>query len=131
EDVTASLLTTLGLPLPPRLVGAGLYERASDRASVVAAPSIATGPARYAARLGGWLLRGELGRRPTLCALDIDPACSTDVFEQKSYAGRALWLSVFAAEQAAQKQRVSGVSEQAAELDPTTAAALTVWGVLR
>jgi arylsulfatase A-like enzyme len=131
EDITATLLATLGLPLPARLAGAGLHERASDHVPVVAQASVATAPGRYATRLGGWLLRGEFGKRPTLCALDIDPVCATDVFDQRSIAARALWLATFTAEKAAQKLRVPGIPDQPAELDPATAAALTVWGDLR
>jgi hypothetical protein len=131
EDIAATLFNSLGLPLPPRLIGAGLYERASNRVPVVASPLIATGPARYATRLGAWLLRGELGKVPALCALDIDPSCAVDVFDQRSFAARALWVSTFAFEQAAQKARVSMPAGKPAELDPATIAALTVWGDLR
>jgi hypothetical protein len=55
---------------------------------------------RYATRLGSWLLHGELGRTPKLCALDIDPACAVDLFAERT----------------------------PVDLDAETRAALTVWG---
>jgi len=81
--------------------------------------------------LGSWLLRGELGKTPTLCAVDLDPACINDVFDEKPYAARALWLSTFRAESAAFRAPGRPKEKQAAVLDPDTIAALTVWGDVR
>jgi len=92
---------------------------------------IASSPGRYSTRLGSWLLRGELGKTPSLCAVDVDPACVNDVFDEKPYAARALWLSTFRAESAAFRSTGRPKEKQAAVLDPDTIAALTVWGDVR
>ncbi|MEI9953870.1 MAG: hypothetical protein WDO74_34050 [Pseudomonadota bacterium] len=95
---------------------------------VVANALVASAPGRYSTRLGSWLLRGELGKKPTLCAIDLDPACVNDVFDERPYAARALWLSTFRAESAALRASGRPKEKQAAPLDADTIAALTVWG---
>jgi hypothetical protein len=130
-DVSATVLTALGLPVPDYFEGADLYAAAHGRVPVVTPPSVATAPGRYATRLGSWLLRGELGKIPTLCAVDVDPACVNDVFDQRTFAARALWLATFRAESAALRLTGRPKDKQAAVLDPDTISALTVWGDVR
>ena len=78
--------------------------------------------------LGSWLLHGELGRTPKLCALDIDPACAVDLFSQRSIAARATWLGTLAAESARVPAELGTAERTPVELDAETRAALTVWG---
>ena len=130
-DVSATLLSGLGIPVPDTIEGVDLYAAAHGNVAVVTPPLIASAPGRYATRLGSWLLRGELGKMPTLCAIDLDPACVNDVFDDKPYAARALWLSTFRAENAALRATGRPKEKQAAVLDPETIAALTVWGDVR
>jgi len=130
-DVTATLLTALGIPVPESVEGVDLYAAAHGMVPVVTKALVATAPGRYSTRLGSWLLRGELGKRPALCAIDLDPACVNDVFDEKPYAARALWLATFRAESAALHANGRPKERQAATLDPDTVAALTVWGDLR
>ena len=130
-DVTATLLTALGIPVPEAVEGVDLYAAAHGMVPVVSNALVASAPGRYSTRLGSWLLRGELGKKPTLCAIDLDPACVNDVFDEKPYAARALWLATFRAESAALHSSSRPKEKQAAVLDPETVAALTVWGDLR
>lgn len=130
-DVSATLLTSLGIPVPSSGEGIDLYAAAHGSVAVVTPPLIASSPGRYSTRLGSWLLRGELGKMPSLCAVDVDPACVNDVFDDKPYAARALWLSTFRAESAAFRATGRPKEKQAAVLDPETIAALTVWGDVR
>ena len=130
-DVSATILTALGIPVPESVEGVDLYAAAHGMVPVVANALVASAPGRYSTRLGPWLLRGELGKKPTLCAVDLDPACVNDVFDEKPYAARALWLATFRAESAALHATVRPKEKQAATLDPETVAALTVWGDLR
>ena len=130
-DVTATILTGLGIPVPESVEGADLYAAAHGLVPVVSNALVARAPGRYSTRLGSWLLRGELGKKPTLCAVDLDPACVNDVFDERPYAARALWLSTFRAESAAVHATLRPKEKQAAVLDPDTVAALTVWGDLR
>lgn len=130
-DVSATILTALGIPVPEAVEGVDLYAAAHGMVPVVANALVASTPGRYATRLGSWLLRGELGKKPTLCAIDLDPACVNDVFDDKPYAARALWLATFRAETAALRASGRPKEKQAAQLDPETIAALTVWGDVR
>jgi len=130
-DVSASILTALGIPVPEAVEGIDLYAAAHGMLPVVANARVASAPGRYSTRLGSWLLRGELGKKPSLCAIDLDPACVNDVFDEKPYAARALWLATFRAESAALHASGRPKERQPASLDPDTVAALTVWGDLR
>jgi len=130
-DVSATILTALGLPVPDYVEGSDLYAAAHGRVPVVTPPLVATAPGRYATRLGSWLLRGDLGKLPSLCAIDVDPACVNDVFEQRTFAARALWLATFRAESAALRVTGRPKDKQPAVLDPDTISALTVWGDVR
>jgi hypothetical protein len=130
-DVSATLLTALGIPVPESVEGLDLYAAAHGMVPVVSSALVASTPGRYSTRLGSWLLRGELGKKPSLCAVDLDPACVNDVFDERPYAARALWLSTFRAESAALHANGRPKEKQAAVLDPETVAALTVWGDLR
>ena len=130
-DVSATILASLGIPVPPAVEGSDLYAAARGSVAVVTPPLIATQAGRYATRLGSWLLRGELGKTPTLCAVDLDPACVNDVFDERPFAARALWLATFRAQSAALRATGRPKEKQPAVLDPDTIAALTVWGDIR
>ena len=130
-DVSATILTSLGIPVPEYFEGSDLYAAAHGGVSVVTPPLVATAAGRYSTRLGSWLLRGELGKTPTLCAVDLDPACVNDVFDERPYAARALWLSTFRAESASLHAGERPKEKVPAVLDPETIAALTVWGDVR
>jgi len=131
SDVTATVLTALGLPVPEYVEGADLYAAAHGRVPVATLPLIATMPGRFATRFGSWLLRGELGKVPTLCAVDVDPACVNDVFDQRTFAARALWLATFRGEARATRSPGRAKESVPAVLDPDTISALTVWGDVR
>ena len=130
-DVSATLLTSLGIPVPESVEGVDLYAAAHGLLPVVSKALVASAPGRYSTRLGSWLLRGEIGKKPMLCAIDLDPACVNDVFDERPYAARALWLATFRAENAALHASGRPKEKQTAVLDPDTIAALTVWGDLR
>ena len=68
---------------------------------------------------------------PTLCAIDVDPACVNDAFDQRPFAARALWLATFRSENAALRVTGRPKEKQPAVLDPDTISALTVWGDVR
>lgn len=127
EDVTMTILQSLGLGAPKRLEGLDLAARAEGREPLVARAQIATLPGRYVARIGSRLLRGETGQVPKLCALDVDPGCAEDAFNREIIAGRALWQAVFHDQKLS---RGGGPAEPKApiEVDEETAAALIVWG---
>jgi hypothetical protein len=127
-DIARTLYTALDLRVPDGLGGMNLFLRASGRGALDGDVQHATLLARYATRLGSWLLHGELGRTPKLCALDIDPACAVDLFSQRSIAARATWLGTFAAESARVPAELGTAERTPVDLDAETRAALTVWG---
>jgi len=129
SDVQALSLTLLNaLGLKPATEGVDLYSQASGQEALAGRAEVATLPGRYATRLGQRLLRGEIGQTPTLCALDVDPACASDVFERELIAARALWQATFVAESDARKRAPPESSRRSVVLDAETSAALSVWG---
>jgi hypothetical protein len=128
EDLSVTLLDALGLRAPPGLSGLDLYERALGREPLVARAQVAALGDRYATRVGAWLLRGQMGAVPSLCALYIDPACANDAFDRELIAARALWQGTFSAQSDARKIAPPEASRRPVTLDPETSAALTVWG---
>jgi len=124
-DIAATILEALRLKRPEAVQGVDLHGPAAGVEPIVVRPLIATFGGHYASRKGPWLLRGDLGKVPSLCRLDVDPACVTDVFDTQPWAARALWQSTFDAELNAREKRVP---REAASIDPDTGAALTVWG---
>ncbi len=124
-DLAVTALAALGLRAEG-MNGVDLFDRANGKSELTGTAQVATLPGRYATRLGPWLLRGALGEVPTLCALDIDPACSRDVFAAHSIAARAGWLASYAAERAAAQN--NRLLQTPATLDKETSAALAVWG---
>jgi arylsulfatase A-like enzyme len=128
EDVAATLERALELGAPEFPAKIDLVERAATGAAVERTAQHATLPGRYATRIGPWLLRGELGVRPRLCALDVDPACAVDAFEERSIAARAAWLATLLGEDTRVPKELGTAPRTAVELDPETRAALVVWG---
>ncbi|HTQ08265.1 MAG TPA: sulfatase-like hydrolase/transferase [Polyangiaceae bacterium] len=128
EDVAATLERALDLGAPEFPATIDLVERALTGVAVERTAQYATLPGRYATRIGPWLLRGELGARPRLCAFDVDPACAVDAFEERSIAARAAWLATLLGEDARVPKELGSAQRTAVELDPETRAALTVWG---
>jgi hypothetical protein len=130
SDVARTLARALEVELPAFVPGVDLGLVARGVGSVEARAQNATLFGRYATRLGSWLLKGELGQVPRLCALDVDPACAADAFRQRSIAARTVWLGTLAGEGRDVPRELGSVEREPVELDPETRAALTVWGDL-
>jgi hypothetical protein len=126
--LAVTLLDSFGLRAPANLTGLDLYARAQGREPLAGHAQVAMLPDRYATRFGSWLLRGQTGAVPTLCALDVDPACVTDAFNRELVAARALWQATFAALSEARRLTPPDASRRPVVLDADTSAALVVWG---
>lgn len=122
-DVAATLLRAL--KLDPQH-GSDLYSVAEGVEALTGRAQVASLGDRYSTRLGQWLLRGTLGKTPSLCQLDVDPACVNDVFALKPIAGWAAWQATSAAFSLGTSRRLA--PREPASIDPDTGAALTVWG---
>ncbi|MBN1611233.1 MAG: sulfatase-like hydrolase/transferase [Polyangiaceae bacterium] len=126
-DVTATVMKALGLTPPEWVDGDDLYVRAAGLRPLVGRAAVAALGDRYSTRLGNWLLRGRLGRKPSLCASDVDPACLADLFDRDWLAAPALWFQTV---RALEPRGAAGSppAREPASIDPDTLAALTVWG---
>jgi hypothetical protein len=125
-DVTTTVLRALGVGTEG-IAGIDLLRLAKNELPVDGHPLTATLGSRYATRFGPWLLNGDVGRRPFLCQVDVDPACATDAFAQSPIAAEALWRRTFHAESEALATRGRRPPLQAT-FDVETASALKVFG---
>jgi hypothetical protein len=127
-DVTRTMLHALHVGVD-EMDGTDLFRLAKGDAPLDGHPLVATLGSRYSTRLGPWLLTGELGRRPTLCQTDVDPACVTDASAQNPLAAAELWRRTYRAQTADRAARGrSGHAVSPAGLDADTQAALKVFG---
>jgi arylsulfatase A-like enzyme len=127
-DVTGTIVRALELA-DDGIDGVDLFQTAKGVVPIEGRPLVATLGTRYATRFGPWLLSGEFGRRPTLCLIDVDPACATDAFAQSPLAAAALWRRTYELELRARTLRnefAHGPGTLA--LDQDTQAALKVFG---
>jgi hypothetical protein len=127
-DVAVTILHALGLD-EEGVDGVDLHRLAKGGVPVDGHPLVATLGARYSTRYGPWLLSGEVGRRPSLCLVDVDPSCVTDAYAQSPFSAAALWRRTYETETNARAARARrGRDPARAELDPDTQAALRVYG---
>lgn len=126
-DVTFTVLRALGLAVPEWTEGDDLFRVAAGVEPLAGRPYVATLEDTYATRLGNWLLRGRLGKVPSLCQTDVDPSCLTDAFAEPHHAGFVLWYQTVLS-LGRGMPGVSAAQREPASLDPDTVAALTVWG---
>jgi arylsulfatase A-like enzyme len=129
-DIARTVLEALRLKVPDRVGGTSLFAAASGRDLPLGRALVATLGNHYSTRAGSWLLRGELGKGPNLCQLDVDPACVNDVFDKRPIAARALWQWTFDAALRRPETSDAEPMREPASIDAETAAALTVWGAL-
>ena len=130
-DFAPTFLRALRLDIPEQMQGRDLFTSASGIEPVERRLTVATRDARYAARLGSWLLTGRHEDVPHLCRLDVDPACVNDLFDARPIAGQAMWRWTFLDEihYASGEGRVA--EREPASIDPEIAADLIVWGDIR
>jgi len=127
-DLAATTLRAFRLDVPPQLEGEDLFALAAQQEPVAGRVLVATLGASYASRAGSWLLLGTPGKVPFLCQLDVDPACTTDLFDARPIVAQALWRWTFLAERAAARPDRRAAPREPAAIDPDLAASLIVWG---
>jgi hypothetical protein len=128
SDVATTVAHALELSAADWPLTGDLIERSGAGGHAESVAQHATLPGHYATRVGPWLLRGEIGQIPRLCALDIDPACAVDAFEEKPIAARSTWLATAPGEDTRVPKELGAATRTVVELDPETRAALVVWG---
>jgi len=127
-DLAVTTLRAFRLEVPAQLEGHDLFALAAEQGPVAGRLLYATFGSRYASRAGSWLLLGAPGKVPSLCQLDVDPACTTDLFDSRPIVAQALWRWTFLAERAAARPDRRAAPREPAAIDPDLAASLIVWG---
>jgi hypothetical protein len=127
-DIGTTVFSALGLQPPEHAEGKNLVSVAAGADALSGRPLWATLGTEYATRLGPWILRGELGKVPTLCEFAVDPACINDILNERGFVASALWRRTFLQEQRARDAQL--VEREPASIGADTAAALAVWGHL-
>ena len=130
-DFAPTFLHALRLDVPEQLRGRDLFASASGLEPTSGRLLVATRGPRYSARLGSWLMTGEHGEVPSLCRLDVDPACVNDQFDQRPIVGQAMWRWTFLDENHFASGAGRVAEREPASIDPEVAAALIVWGDIR
>jgi hypothetical protein len=127
-DVTKTLLAALGLD-GSGVQGVDLFRLAKGVLPLDGHPLVATLGNRYSTRWGPWLLVGDVGRRPSLCLIDVDPACVTDAYFRSAFTAGALFGRAYRAELAARALRAKAEHAPVRVTpDDATQAALKVFG---
>ena len=126
-DIARTVYDAFGLDLPDGISATDLGQIAAGRGPVSARHLVATLGNRYASRLANWLLFGEIGKEPSLCELDVDPACTTNHFCDHPWTARASWQWT-RNELLRTKTLSASTAREPANIDADTAAALMVWG---
>lgn len=126
-DIALTIADALALPPPEGASGHNLHDLASGREPIDAAPLIATYDGSYSSRDQRWVLTGQSGGTPVLCEHAVDPACSSDLLAQTPLAAETLWRRTFR-EYRRQLEIAPRISQEPADIDRDTAAALEVYG---
>jgi arylsulfatase A-like enzyme len=127
-DLAVTVLDALGLDIPPTVTAHNLLAAAAGESSLVGRPLVSTLGSSYLTRSIHWLLRGELGKVPRLCQLEVDPACTMDLLQERPIVSQWLWNATYAYEQATSSAKGRTFEREPASIDPDTAASLLVWG---
>jgi hypothetical protein len=127
-DISRTVLDSLGLDVPPGVEGWSLHRAAAGLEPASGGAHTATLGSAYVTRWGPWSIRGELRKRPSLCSITVDPACSQDVLDEFPMVSSALWRATFASVSGPSHDTGRLVGREAAVIDAETLAALRVFG---
>ena len=125
EDIATTVLAAFGLPAPATFRGQELHAMAAgDRIGAVGRPLLAADQDRFAFRWGSFVSSGVRDHETKLCDLTLEPACVTDVRESYPLTSRLVHRALFDRVVSARPS----FTREPASIDPTTLAALKLWG---
>jgi arylsulfatase A-like enzyme len=124
EDLASTVLAAFGLPAPVAWKGRDLRALAGQSPLPMPRPRLAMDRDHFALRWGAFVSMGARDREGKLCDLSLEPACVTDVRETYPLASRLLRGALFDAIVTAKPP----LPREPASIDPTTLAALKLWG---
>ncbi len=122
-DITHTLLRALGIKKPAEMHGRDLAAMAAGGHDDVQRVRVAVLDKQYSARWGEFVLHGEVGERPSLCKLDVDPTCGYDRRDDYPLVAQALFRRLAKFEHGR-----TAPTREPLELDSESAAMLSVWG---
>lgn len=125
-DIATTVMNAFQLAPPVGVEGVDLQAAAEGIEPMMGRVLLSTLADHYAARFGQYRLTGQIGRKPQLCKVAVDPACLDDVFGTQPIAAQSAWSWTFFEWLRADKLRAA--QREPASIDPDTGAALTVWG---
>ena len=123
-DVTATVLSSLGLAVPDDMRGADLLSIAGGIAPPSQRIRVAVTHELYSARWGDFVLRGSFGKRPRLCWLSVDPTCAYDRTHLAPAVAQVLFRRLVASDQGGPR----GIERERLRLTPEQSSWLDVWG---
>ena len=127
-DLAVTALAALGLDVPTSVAAHHVFPAAAGQEPLVGRALTSTLGPGYVTRAKSWLLSGELGKAPKLCQLDVDPACTTDLLQEKPLVSQWLWRATYRYQNATMAPGRRVGDREPASIDPATAAALLAWG---
>jgi arylsulfatase A-like enzyme len=127
-DLAVTALEALGLDIPKQVSAENIFRAAAAQAPLVGRAFVSTLGPGYVTRAESWLLSGEVGKIPKLCQLDVDPACTTDLVNEKPLVSQWLWRATYRYQNATVAPGCRVGDREPASIDPSTAAALLGWG---
>jgi hypothetical protein len=126
-DVSRGIYQMLGLDFPGASREAGAVDLEPGATPLATRGLVAVHPPAYVFTAEKFRLAGNFGEVPTLCDLEVDPACQHDLFAEAPFQMQWLWrlaLRAFHTQGATQFE-----AAPLAEFDDETRAALTVYGL--
>jgi hypothetical protein len=80
----------------------------------------------YAYYLGSWRLSGSLGDAPSLCQLEVDPACQTEALDAEPFVAQWMWRALL---RALRDYSGDDLRREGAQIDEKTRSGLQVYGL--
>lgn len=128
-DLARAIHDALGIEL--ELEGAsresGALDLATGSVPLTTRGLVAVHPPRFVFTADRYRLAGSFGETPTLCDLEVDPACQHDLYAEAPFQMEWLWRMAFRAFQAQGATRLD--ASTLGQLDDELRAALTVIGL--
>jgi hypothetical protein len=126
-DLSRAVYEALGLDFPGAPAQSGVVDLAHGAEPLVTRGLVAVHPPQYVFTVDRFRLAGSFGATPSLCDLEVDPACQQDLVSEAPFQMEWLWRMAFRAFQA---QGATEVEEtELGKFDDDTQAALTVYGL--
>lgn len=126
-DIASTVLSELGLAVSEPYTGLNLFDLSHFGDPPSGRPQLATLGPDYSTLVHPFRLNGKIGYLPNLCRLNVDPGCAFNAVDDHPIAGRALWYWTYS-QQNQMRALAATTAREPAQIDPETAAALTVWG---